>query len=334
MKSAKLLFVPLIVSFQLVAVRADIEVQQKSQIKFTGFMGKMFGMFGGKAAKDGLVSTDAVVGNRKLSRAGDQGQIIDLDQEKIYQVDWKKKRYTVMTFDEMRKQLEETAQQMKSMSEDSGQSQAEDENVPPEDRYEVDVDSKETGQTRTINGYDTREVVMTITTRQKGKTLEEGGGMVLTTNLWLTDPIPGMQEIQDFNRRYAEKIDSPFLGPSPEQFAAFASMYPAMQQAMAKFQSQDVDMSGTPVLTTMTVENVAGKEQMEEEKGQEEESSKSLGGLFGGLGKKFGKKKSDEDEDKTPGRSTVMTMNNELLSVSPSVSAEAVAIPDGFKEKK
>ncbi|MEJ2080840.1 MAG: hypothetical protein P8Y94_01380 [Acidobacteriota bacterium] len=196
------------------------------------------------------------------------------------------------------------------------ESEAQKGNASDENQYEVDLDTQETGQTRQINGYDTREVVMTITTRKKGKTLDEGGGMVMTTHLWLTKTLSGMDEIQDFNRRYAEKISSPFVGSSPEQFAVLSGMYPAMQQAMAKYQSEEVDMSGTPVLTSMTIENVAGKEQMESQNQQEEESPKSLGGLFGGLGKKFGKKKSEDQEDQKPGRSTVMTMTNELLSAS------------------
>lgn len=333
MRIAKLLFIPLFLSLQLPAIRADVQVQQKSQVKFSGFMGKMLGMFGGKAAKEGLVTTDAVVGNRKLSRTEDQGQLIDLDQEKVYQIDWKKKRYTVTTFDEMREQMKKAEEQMKSMSQEPEENEAQKGNASEENQYEVDVDMKETGQTKQINGFDTREVVMTITTRKKGQTLEEGGGMVMTTHLWLTEAISGMEEIQQFNRRYAEKISSPFIGSSPEQFAAFSAMYPAMQQAMAKYQSEQVDMSGTPVLTTMTIENVAGKEQVESQKQQEEESPKSLGGLFGGLSKKFGKKKSESDENQEPGRSTVMTMTNEILSASSDVPAGEVAIPTGFKEK-
>ena len=333
MKLTKLIFVSILLSLPLPALRADVRVQQKSQIQFTGFMGKMLGMFGGKAAKDGLVTTEIVVGNRKLSRTDNQGQIIDLDQEKIYQVDWRKKRYSVTTFAEMRQQMQEAAERMKSMSGDSDRDD-EGAGADEQDQYEVDVDMKESGRTRQINGFDTREVVMTITTRKKGKTLEEGGGMVMTTNLWLTDAVSGMQEIQDFNRRYAEKISSPFTGSSAAQFAALAAMYPAMQQAMAKFQSQAVDMSGTPVLTTMTVENVTGTEQAESEsQDEEQEAPKSLGGIFGGLGKKFGKKKSDKEENPTPGRSTVMTMTNELVSVSSTVAPGAVEIPAGFKEK-
>ena len=51
---------------------------------------------------------------------------------------------------------------------------------------EVDFDVKNTGQTKTINGFDTRQVVATITVREKGKKIEDSGGIVMTVDTWLT----------------------------------------------------------------------------------------------------------------------------------------------------
>jgi len=45
----------------------------------------------------------------------------------------------------------------------------------PQKEVEVDFDVKETGQKKQIAGYDTHESVMTITVREKGKTIEESG---------------------------------------------------------------------------------------------------------------------------------------------------------------
>jgi len=317
---------------QTLPVQANVEVKNKNQIKFSGFMGKMFGMFGGKAAKEGLVTTEIVVGNRKLSRTENTGEIIDLDEGKIYQVDWKKKRYTVVTFDEMRKQMEQASEQMKGMSQES---EAEPEEEGKEPEYEVEVKLEETGNKKTINGFDTREVVMTITSHRKGQSLEEGGGMVMTSNIWLTDKISGADEINEFNRKYAEKLFGTEAATADQQIAAMSALYPGMGSLMGKFRDQEVNMDGTPVLTTMTVETVASKEDAERMEKQEEEApSGGFGGMFGGLAKKLGQKKSDEkDEGGGSGRKNVMTMNNELLSVSTSVSADAVAIPAGFKEK-
>ena len=321
----------LLAALPTLTVRADVEVKNKSQIKFSGFMGKMFGVFGGKAAKEGVVTTEVVVGDRKLSRSEDNGEIIDLDEEKIYQVDWKKKRYQVLTFDEMRERMKQAADQAKSMS---GESKEEPEVSGEEPEWEVDVKLEETGNTRAINGFDTREVVMTITSRQKGKTLEEGGGMVMTSNVWLTGKVAGAGEINEFNRKYAEKLFGTAAASPDQQIAAMAAIYPGMQSLLGKFRDEQVNTDGTPVLTTMTVETVASKEDAEKVR-EEEEAPSSIGGMFGGLSKKFGKKDKSDDKSgsKTPGRSVVMTLTGELVSVTTSVPADAVAIPADFKEK-
>jgi len=65
--------------------------------------------------------------------------------------------------------------------------------------YELDV--KETGQTKTMAGHNTREVVMTVTVREKGRTLDEGGGMVMTSKAWMAAAIPAMKELPDFELR-------------------------------------------------------------------------------------------------------------------------------------
>ena len=47
---------------------------------------------------------------------------------------------------------------------------------------------------------------MTITVREKGKTLEQSGGMVMTTDMWLAPKIAAMKDIADFDVRYAQKL--------------------------------------------------------------------------------------------------------------------------------
>jgi len=82
----------------------------------------MVNLFGGKAAREGGTSTVAVKGDRKAIRGDANGQFIDLNEEKIYDLDLKKKTYTA------------------------------------------------------INRFNTHQVIMTVTVREKGKTLEQGGG--------------------------------------------------------------------------------------------------------------------------------------------------------------
>ena len=71
---------------------------------------------------------------------------------------------------------------------------------------EVDVDLKNTGETKVVNGFDTRRAVLTITMREKGKTLEESGGMVVTSDMWMTPQIEAMKEVAEFDLKYAQKV--------------------------------------------------------------------------------------------------------------------------------
>jgi len=47
-------------------VLAEVKTEEKSTFKLAGPMGRVVGMFAGKAAKDGLISTVAVKGSRKM----------------------------------------------------------------------------------------------------------------------------------------------------------------------------------------------------------------------------------------------------------------------------
>ena len=89
------------------AIRADVRADEKARVEFAGMLGRMVNLFGGKAAREGTTSVVAVKGDRKAVLGDATGQIIDLNEEKIYDLDLKKKSYTVVTFAELRRQMEE-----------------------------------------------------------------------------------------------------------------------------------------------------------------------------------------------------------------------------------
>src|SRR5215210_7492838 len=86
---------------------AEVKTREKGQVKLEGTLGRVVGMFGGKAAREGTVSTTAVKENRKATMNDNTGQIIDLSEEKVYDLDVKKKTYEVTTFDELRRRMRE-----------------------------------------------------------------------------------------------------------------------------------------------------------------------------------------------------------------------------------
>jgi hypothetical protein len=305
---------------------ADVKMDEKSLVKFGGMMGKVMGLFGGKAAKEGLVSTVAVKGDRKSTRSDVSGEIIDLAEEKIYQLDMNRKSYKVVTFAQMRRQLEEARQRAEKQA-------ARDESKQKQE-FEIDFDAKESGQRRTINGYECREVVMTITVRQKGKTLEQAGGMVMKSNLWLTPEVAAAKEVADFDRRYWEKLYGGLgLGGADEQMMTAMALFPGLKEAMEKMGTENVNLHGTQILTLMTVDSVPSKEQAAQQQKRKEESESS-GGLLGGLRGRFGRKKDDSQPSGAAKPDSVMTSTHEILKIDTVVSAEDVSVPVGFKLKE
>src|SRR5580765_4488887 len=81
-------------------LRADVRADEKTRVEFAGMLGRMYNLFGGKAAREGVTTSVAVKGDRKatLNSESQTGQIIDLAEEKVYDLDLKKKTYRVTTF--------------------------------------------------------------------------------------------------------------------------------------------------------------------------------------------------------------------------------------------
>jgi hypothetical protein len=311
---------------------ADVKTQERTQIKFEGMLGRMMGMFGGKAAKEGLVSTVAVQGDRKMTVTGDTGELIDLAGEKVYTLDMKKKTYKVATFAELREQMRKAQEEAKK----NARQPQEQEQAPgqPEREMEVDFDLKETGQKRAIAGHECREMVMTVTVREKGKTLEQNGGIVMVSNMWLAPRVAALQESMDFDRRYAQKLYGDLVSvEAMQQMAAAMAMYPGMKDAMDRMSKENVKMDGSPLLTTMAFQVVKSEQQAAQEK--EQESSSGGGGLMGGLARRMMKKKeAPEASGGAANRATIMTSTTEVLSIATDVSAADVNVPAGFKETK
>jgi hypothetical protein len=197
----------------------------------------------------------------------------------------------------------------------------------PQKEFEVDFDVKETGQRKPLAGYDTREVIMTITVREKGKALEDGGGFVMTADSWLGPQIPALKEVAEFDQRYWKQLQGPeAMGMSAEQMAMLASMYPMLKPASERLAKEGAKLAGTPLATTTTFEVVKSKAQM----AQQAEGAKSGGGgLSGMLARRIAKKDGGEKP-----RATIFTVISETQEVATSVGATDVDLPAGFNEKK
>jgi len=317
------------------AVRADVRTDQKTKFQIAGPLGRILTMFGGKGAREGVVSTVAVKGNRKMTLNDATGQIIDLSEEKIYDLDVRRKTYRVTTFEELRRQMEEARRKAEEDAKKQESSRAP-EPSPAQDgkQMEVDFEVRNTGQTKIINGFDTHQSIATVTVREKGKTVEQSGGLIMTTDLWLAPRIAAMKEIQEFDLKYAQKLYGPMIaGASPQEMATALALYPLMKQALTKWAAEAGKVDGTPIVTTVTMDAVKSPEQLADERQTSHDdklsNARSVGGLVGGLARKAAKR---DEEPKA--RATFLTTTNEVLKVTTDVGAEDVALPAGFTQAK
>ncbi len=321
--------VPVLLASLVLAVpvlRADVKTQQKSSFKFAGALGGVLNKFGGATTKEGLVTTSAIKGNRKLSISGDSGEIIDLGEEKLYNLDMKGKSYKVVTFAELRAAFEKA----KADAEKKKQEMKPEEKQQMEDtakQYEFDADVKETGQKKNIAGYDTREVILTITAHEKGKKVEESGGFIMATDMWLAPKVAALDELLQFQLKFIKAVYGEAFVADMTQMASTVAMYPTFKPMAEKMQAENGKLQGTPVLSTTTFDAVKSAEAMKEAKSQPPPTTG--GGIGGMLAKKMIGPKGEVTQ-----RGTVFTSSHEILSVSPTVAAEDVAMPTGFKEKK
>jgi len=256
------------------------------------------------------------------------GQIIDLSEEKIYALDLKKKTYEVTTFEELRQKMREAREKAQKDAEAQQGKEEKAQKTEPQKELEVDFNVKETGQKKQIAGYDAREVIMTITVREKGKTLEDSGGIVMTVDEWLGPQIAALKELTDFDIKYWKALQgSEAMGLSAEQLAAVMAMYPMMKPAMERMQKEAPKLQGTPLSSATTVEGVKSKEAAAQQSSSD--TPKSVGGLGGLIARKMAKK----DESASGNRATVFTAEHELQEIQTSVAADDVGIPAGFKQK-
>jgi hypothetical protein len=330
----------LTVALAAAPAQAEVKKEERNQVSFAGALGKVFNFFGGKSAREGLVSTVAVSGDRKMTTTGENtSQIVDLREEKIYDLDLRRKTYKVTTFEEIRRQMREAEERARESA--SKEPDAEQPSKNDGKEMEVDFDVKSTGQTKVINGFDTRQVIATITVREKGKKLEDSGGIVMTVDTWLSKSAPSLKEIADFERRYWEKLAGPVAAVNAQQMAAVLAMFPGVKDAFARFGKED--LGGTAIQSTTTFEAVKSAEQMKQQAAggssaasDDKSNPLSVGGAIGGFMRRRQQNQEKEAGAKpgaNPARSTFMTMNNEVLKIAQNVTAADVAMPAEFKER-
>ncbi|HVP47919.1 MAG TPA: hypothetical protein VMT32_15100 [Bryobacteraceae bacterium] len=312
---------------------ADFSYQETSKI--TG--GMMAGMmkFAGafsKQAREPIVSTVAVQGNRMLHASQHHASIIDLDKETITDINFDKKQYSVMTFAQMKQMLEQMSQSMKS----SPEAQKAD--------VQFKVSAKDTGEKKTILGFDTHEMILTIEMEGTDQQTGNKGGMVTSSDMWIAPKVAGYNEIADFHKRMAQKLDW-----TPGSMGMMGSR-PDMQKGMAELAKESSKLNGMPVFQTVKMgfhaegQQQGGQPAAQQQQQQDQQAEKpSLGGLLGGKLGGFGRKKKSQDDSASDSgtqpqnsgdaSASLMEMTTEMSGFSSAAfDGSKFEIPAGFRQ--
>lgn len=321
---------------------ADFSYEQTSKIT-GGMLASMMKVAGAlsRQAREPIHSTIAVKGDRMWHGSETHGQIIDLEKQTITTIDFQKKTWSVMTFAEMAQLLDDMSKKMK-------------ENQKGEVHFKVSASA--TGQTRQIAGAEAKEMLLKMEMEGTNQQSGQSGGMVIITNMWLAPKASGYDEVRDFYRRMAEKLNwSPganMMGMGrPDVAKGMAEVYkeaakldgmPVLQETKMMAQGQPASQ---PEGQTQTQPQPQTQPQAEPQPPAQPAPSVSsaigsaLSGRFGRLGRKkkdqpaqtASTSTSDQASASTPGTLLEMTTEMSNFSAAP-VDASRFEVPAGFKK--
>ncbi len=217
---------------------ADFTYQETSTITGGMMMSvmKIAGAFS-KQAREPIQSTVAVKGDMMVHRTATHASVIDLAAGTITSIDFQKKQYSVMTFEEMKQMMDQMAQKMQK-------------NDKAEMKFKVSADA--TGKSKQVSGFEAKEMIMKMEMEGTDKGSGQKGGMTVTTDMWIAAGVPGYQEVRNFHKRMAEKLN---WTPGGNMFMS----NPQVSQGMAEVYKEVAKLDGMPVQQLISM-GMAGQE--------------------------------------------------------------------------
>jgi hypothetical protein len=322
---------------------ADFTYQETSTITGGMMMSmmKVAGVFS-KQAREPIQSTIAIKGDRMVHRSATHASVIDLGSGTITSIDFQKKQYTVMTFEEMKQMMEQMSQKMQKS--DKGE-------------MKFKVSATATDKTKQVAGFDAKEMIMKMEMEGTDKESGQKGGMTVTTDMWIASGVPGYQEVREFYKRMSEKINwtpgGNMFATNPQVSGGMAEVYKEVAKLDGVPVQQFISMgvAGQPGAAGAPADGSAAPAQQQPPAAQPQQSAPppSIGGALGGaLGGRFGlgKKKPAADQqapkDNPPAGTggqasgapgSLMEMTTEMSGFSSNpVDASLFAVPAGFKQ--
>jgi hypothetical protein len=249
---------------------ADASYQETTQITGGSMVAPLKSMsFLSKSMRDMLApttTTTMIHGNQKAVVSKDFTEITDLDKETVTHIDNLHKSYTVVTFAQMRQAFQQVPKQMQQAQDQAKQAQQQQPQQPKSDlKTSFDVNVKNTGASKEINGLTAQEQLVTlqmhVTDPNAPPTQTNAVTYVVTTDAWISSDPPEVKEIQDFDKRFGQKLMegvdlSAFkaqmtqmhdMSQNPGMSQMFAGK-PGSAEAMAEMGKEMAKLQGTRVM--------------------------------------------------------------------------------------
>jgi hypothetical protein len=331
------------IALSAVPLHADFQYQSTAHITGGVMLQMLRFVPGAGKVREPQTSTVAVQGNRMLHKSPQQTSIIDLDKRTITTISTEKKTYSVMPFDQMKQAMEDAAAKAQTAKQ------------PGSPDLSIDANIQQTGQTRNIEGYDTKEAILTMSMTMTDPRSAQSGAMAIKMDMWVAPEVAGYSEVREFYKRMAKDLDW-----MPGGMALLNR--PDMARAIAKMMAQGGALEGTPIQEIVSMRPQAAPGTPEAAPGSSVTSAPApsqpaptqnnsqqspsaaiagaLSGRFGGLGGFGRKKQSQSSQDAAPaapatssgdGTLIEMTMENSAFSAAP-VNSALFEIPAGFRE--
>ena len=277
--------------------------------------------------------------------AGDMGTdvITNIEKDVVWTIDHKKKAYTESSI---------TLPKEKEKEEPAPRSQKDKEEKPKVRVIRSEISVKETGEKKTVNGFECSRYIVTWLVETENIETKERSKTTMTNDLWNTPETKEIRTLQkeemEYSKAYMKKLG---LEMSPEDarklgMTAVAGLFGEDEQAMRKrvkeLQEKMSKIKGYPIITTVKWEMEASgtsRPARDESAGKESEDvdvSGGIGGLLGSLAKRSAKKKAAESAKESGKDGNVLfEFSSEIKRIEvSSIPSSDFEVPPGYKLKK
>ena len=280
-----------------------------------------------RKAREPIVSTVLIKGNRMATLGKENSTIIDLDKETITEINLSKKNYSVVTFAQMRQAMDDAIAKAQA-EQQKKQKAAPNSNV----EAKFKVSAKATGKTKTVQNLTAKEMVITMDLEGTDKDTGQSGSLTVIDDAWMAT-VPGYEQVKAFRQKMAQKLAREF---QPE-LSRIAMTDPRMMQGMQESAKELSKVSGVPIETVMKMGSGITVDTTDSDSGKQGPSVRDA--ITSSI--PFGRRKKDPEPEPKPaakndqkdsGAALLLEMTTDMSDFSTAaVDPSKFEIPAGFK---